>query len=106
MDSLKSQLRGKLYDQLKLKNEKSDINLKSAANRLTFKIAASLVADLMKKSDMPYALSVFLPECGLSKEILTKAELVDVLGLQHEEYIKHVGDTTPLIIDIVEQVKS
>ena len=106
MDSLKSQLRGKLYDQLKLKNEKSDINLKSAANRLTFKIAASLIADLMKKCDMPYALSVFLPECGLSKEILTKAELVDVLGLQHEEYIKNVGDTTPLIIDIVEQVKS
>jgi len=81
LDSLKSQLRGRLYDQLKLKNEKADVNLKSATNRLTFKIAASLVADLMKKCDMPYALSVFLPECGVNQEILSKSELVDVLSL-------------------------
>lgn len=106
LDSLKSQLRGRLYEQLKLKNEKADVNLKSATNRLTFKIAASLVADLMKKCDMPYAMSVFLPECGMSKEILTKMELIDVLGLQHDEYIKNMGDTTPLLIDIVEQVKA
>jgi len=26
----------------------------------------------MKKCDMPYALSVFLPECGLNKEVLSK----------------------------------
>lgn len=106
LDSLKSQLRGRLYDQLKLQNEKTDVNLKSVTNRLTFKIAASLVADLMKKCDMPYAMSVFLPECGLTKEILTKSELVDVLGLQHDEYIKNMGDTTPLLIDMVEQVKA
>ena len=66
LDSLKSQLRGRLYDQLKLKNDKADINLKDVNNRLSFKIAASLVADLMKKTDMPYAMSVFLPECGIS----------------------------------------
>ena len=66
LDSLKSQLRGRLYDQLKLKNEKADTNLKDVTNRLSFKIAVSLIADLMKKSDMPYALSVFLPECGVN----------------------------------------
>jgi len=66
LDSLKSQLRGRLYDQLKLKNEKADVNLNSATNRLTFKIGVSLVADLMKKCDMPYAMSVFLPECGVN----------------------------------------
>jgi hypothetical protein len=27
LDSLKSQLRGRLYEQLKLKNEKADVNL-------------------------------------------------------------------------------
>lgn len=66
LDSLKSQLRGRLYDQLKLNNEKADVNLKNVNNRLTFKIAVSMVADLMKKCDMPYAMSVFLPECGIS----------------------------------------
>ena len=77
-----------------------------ATNKLTFKIAASLVADLMIKCDMPYAMSVFLPECGMNQEVLTKMELVDVLGLQHDEYIKSTGDTTPLLIDMVEQVKA
>ena len=105
LDSLKSQLRGKLYEQLKLKNQKSDSNLKDVTNRLSFKIAASLIADLMKKCDMPYAMSVFLPECGINQEILSKTELVDVLALQHDDYIKSMGDTTPLLLDIVEQIK-
>ena len=106
LDSLKSQLRRRLYDQLKLKNEKSDVNMKDVTNRLSFKIAASLCADLMKKCDMPYARSVFLPECGLTQEVLTKMELVDVLGMQHDEYIKKMGDTTPLLLDLVEQIKA
>ena len=81
LDGLKSQLRGRLYDQLKLKNEKAEVNLDNVSNRLSFKIAVSLVADLMKKCDMPYAMSVFLPECGISQEILSKSEIVDVLAL-------------------------
>jgi LisH len=60
----------------------------------------------MKKCDMPYALSVFLPECGLSHEILDKNDIVEVLGLQHDEYIKSMGETTPLLLDLVEQIKS
>ena len=87
LNSLKSQLRGKLYDQLRLKNERVDLNLKDTQNRLTFKVAVSLVADLMKKSDMPYALSVFLPESGITQEILSKQEMIDVLGLTTDEHI-------------------
>ena len=73
---------------------------------MTFKIAVSMIADLMKKCDMPYAMSVFLPECGVSQEILTKSELVDVLSLQHDDHIKSMGDTTPLLLDLVDQIKS
>ena len=87
LNSLKSQLRAKLYDQLRLKNERADVNLRDTQNRLTFKLAVSLIADLMKKCDMPYALSVFLPESGITQEILSKQEMVDVLGIQTDEHI-------------------
>ncbi len=33
--------------------------------RLSFKIASSMITELMQKCEMPYALSVFLPESGL-----------------------------------------
>ena len=46
-----------------------------------------MCADLMKKCDMPYAMSVFLPECGLSHEILNKSELIDILGLKFDDFI-------------------
>jgi len=64
-----------------------------------------MVTDLMKKCDMPYAMSVFLPECGLSQEVLTKNEMVDVLRIQSDDYVKTMGDTTPLLFDIVERIK-
>ena len=74
LGSLKSQLRSKLYDQLKLKSGemKAPELTATSRNKLNFKVAVSLCADLMKKCDMPYAMSVFLPECGLSQEILNK----------------------------------
>ena len=81
LDGLKSNLRQKLYDQLKLKNEKSGLNFRDQSNRLSFKIAVSMMADFMTKCDMPYAMSVFLPESGISQEILTKSELVELLRL-------------------------
>ena len=103
LDSLKSQLRGRLYEQLKIKNEKgTDFEMKSINNRLSYKLAISLISDLMKKCDMPYALSVFLPECGMSSEVLTKEEMVEVFALQHDDHIKTMGETTPLILDIVD----
>jgi len=62
LDGMKSTLRVRLYEQLRLKAEKPK---DKGANQLAFKIANSIVADLMQKCDMPYALSVFLPESGL-----------------------------------------
>ena len=106
LNSLKSQLRAKLYDQLRLKNERVDVNLKDTQNRLTFKLAVSLIADLMKKSDMPYALSVFLPESGITQEILSKQEIIDVLGLQTDEHMLNQTDSTPLLHDIIDRVKA
>jgi hypothetical protein len=106
LNSLKSQLRSKLYDQLRLKNEKSDVNLNETRNRLTFKIAVSLVADMMNKCDMPYAMSVFLPESGITQEILAKRELVEVLHIANDDIVKSKGDSTPLLFDIVDRIKS
>jgi len=53
LGALKSQLRSKLYDQLRLKNEKPTVDSKTAhltgdaKNRISYKIAVSLCADLM-----------------------------------------------------------
>ena len=105
LDGLKSQLRGRLYDQMRLKNEKVGINLRDQSNRLSFKIAVSMMADFMTKCDMPYALSVFLPESGISQEILNKTELVDVLQIKHDDMVSQRGDSTPLLLDIVDQIK-
>ena len=81
------------------------MNLRNTENRLTFKLAVSVVADLMKKCDMPYALSVFLPESSITQEILSKQEMVDVLGLTTDEHILNQTDSTPLLMDILERVK-
>jgi hypothetical protein len=58
----------------------------------------------MQKSDMPYALSVFLPESGLQGEApLSKPELLDLLNLKNDEaYTSSTGsEFTPLLLDIV-----
>ena len=80
--------------------------MKETQNRLSFKIAVSLVADLMKKCDMPYAMSVFLPESGITQEILAKREIIDVLGLQSDDFISGQSDSTPMLLDIVERIKA
>ena len=80
------------------------MNMKETQNRLSFKIAVSMIADLMKKCDMPYALSVFLPESGITQEILSKTEMVDVLGLQTDDYMSNQPDGTPMLLDIVDRV--
>ena len=55
---------------------------------------------------MPYALSVFLPESGITQEILSKSELVDVLGLTTDEHMVNQTDSTPLLNDIIDRVKA
>ena len=59
----------------------------------------------MKKCDMPYALSVFLPESGITQEILAKSELIDIMGLGQDEHMQNQTDSTPFLIDIIERVK-
>lgn len=70
LDGMKSTLRGRLYEQLRNKAQPSAgsgylAKEQSKENKLAFKIAVSMVADLMQKCEMPYALSVFLPESGV-----------------------------------------
>ena len=60
----------------------------------------------MKKCDIPYALSVFLPESGVTQEILAKSEMIDVMGLASDEHIQNQIDSTPLLLDIVDRVKT
>ena len=86
LDGLKSQLRGKLYDQLRLRNDKVDLNFReSGNNRLDFKLGVSIIADFMDRCDMPYAKSVFLPESGIQQEILSKKEIMEVLRLDKDD---------------------
>lgn len=59
----------------------------------------------MKKCDMPYAMSVFLPECGLQHEILNKEELKEILALKSDDVISSQPESTPLLVDIVERIK-
>lgn len=59
----------------------------------------------MKKCDMPYAMSVFLPECGLSHEILNKSELLEILALKSDDVLSAQPDSTPLLVDLVERIK-
>ena len=54
---------------------------------------------------MPYAMSVFLPECGFQHEILNKQELKEILALKSDEVIAGQPDSTPLLVDMVERIK-
>lgn len=110
LDGMKSTLRGRLYEQLRLKGNNSSsekLNVKGE-NKLSYKIAASLMADLMKKCEMPYALSVFLPESGLQTEVLSKQEMLEVLNLNIDEHyiVAAKNESTPLLLDLVEVIKA
>ena len=61
---------------------------------------------MMSKCDMPYARSVFLPESGVTQEVLSKRELADVLNLSQDDFVKSKGDSTPLIFDLVDRIKA
>lgn len=106
LDGMKSTLRVRLYEQLQANNNKAGKPDKGA-NQLSFKIASSLIADLMQKCDMPYALSVFLPESGSQQEILSKAEILEVLNLNKDEHYMTAArnDSTPLLLDLVDVIK-
>ena len=50
---------------------------------------------------MPYAMSVFLPECGFQHEILNKNELIEILALKSDDVLASQPESTPLLVDIV-----
>jgi hypothetical protein len=60
----------------------------------------------MQKCDMPYALSVFLPESNLKQEVLSKSELLEVLGLNKDELFTSKPEMTPLLLDLVDIIKA
>lgn len=107
LDGMKSTLRGRLYEQLRPASAASTGGQSIAKNNLSYKIAASLMVDLMQKCDMPYALSVFLPESGLQQEILSKTDLIEMLGLNKDEYFSDnvKREMTPLLLDIIDVIK-
>jgi hypothetical protein len=108
LDGLKSQMRTKLYDQLKARSN-GDMDgargigqqLKSMPNALSYKLVVSLIADFMTKCDMMYSHSVFMPECGFGNEILNKNETAEVMKIKSER----VGLPTPLLLDLVEEIR-
>lgn len=51
---------------------------------------------------MPYALSVFLPESGITQEILTKPEIIDLLKLKTDESISNKPEANSFLMDVVE----
>ena len=55
---------------------------------------------------MPYAMSVFLPESGITQEVLAKREIVEVLRLASDDYLEAKGDSTPLLLDLVDRIKA
>ena len=61
---------------------------------------------MMGKCDMPYAQSVFLPESGVTQEILAKREMSDVLQIASDDFVVAKGDSTPLLFDIIDKIKA
>lgn len=108
LDGMKSTMRVRLYEQLRSQGgpKKTAQDKGAISNQLSFKLAASLVADLMQKCDMPYALSVFLPESNLKQEVLSKSELLEVLGLNKDELFTSKPEMTPLLLDLVDIIKA
>ena len=109
LDGMKSTLRGRLYEQLRVKKGgNNNVSPYQGKNKMTYKVATSLVADLMQRCDMPYALSVFLPESGSSQEVLSKAELIEVLNLNKDDHFPHSNLTapSPLLLDLVDVLLS
>ncbi|XP_055016255.1 centriole and centriolar satellite protein ofd1-like [Boleophthalmus pectinirostris] len=84
LDTLKTQLRNQLIQELKhppLTEGKSSV--KSDSGLAT--VCNSIVADYLRNSGYEYSLSVFNPECGLSKDkMLTKEDILQFVKIAPE----------------------
>ncbi|XP_055086831.1 centriole and centriolar satellite protein ofd1 [Periophthalmus magnuspinnatus] len=86
LDTLKTQLRNQLIQELKhppLTESKSPASVKCDSGWAT--VCNSLVADYLRNSGYEYSLSVFNPECGLSKDkMLTKEDILQFVKIAPE----------------------
>jgi hypothetical protein len=74
-DKLKSQLRAKLYAELKLRTTSPDRH----NSRLVHKVIDSLIVGYLRDRGLEFSLSVFLPEC--QPQILNKSDIIKALQL-------------------------
>ncbi|XP_063809591.1 centriole and centriolar satellite protein OFD1 isoform X2 [Pseudophryne corroboree] len=84
LDSLKTQLRNQLIQDLKHRTLSGD-QLQTAdvsGDSLLHRACNSLVADHMRRCGYEYSLSVFFPECGLEKEkVFTVNDLLQLMKI-------------------------
>lgn len=119
LDSLKAQMRSKIFETLKKKNADGrgadaltvKAKLQDKENNLIYKICISLINDFLKKNELAYSMSVLIPESGLGSQTLSKAELEDILKLKAEsldpddESVPIKKFSSPLLQDIVEAMR-
>ena len=91
LDSMKAQMRTKIFETLKKRNASSGVGdrgisvrdkLEGKDNNLVYKLCVSIINDFLKKHELAYTMSVLIPESGLSSQTLSKSELEEVLKLQ------------------------
>ncbi|XP_014343950.1 centriole and centriolar satellite protein ofd1 isoform X3 [Latimeria chalumnae] len=85
LDTLKTQLRNQLIQELKhpvLSGEVRPHSPSVEGDSLLFQASNSLVVDHLRRSGYEYSLSVFYPECGLEKEkIFTTRDLLQLMKI-------------------------
>ena len=105
LDGLKAQMRSKLVEQLRAKQAKPDTlaqRLKERDNNLQLKLLCSLVVDFLKKNDLSYSMSTFVPECGFGSNLLSKPEMQEVLQIPRGKEKQH----TALLTDIMDSIRT
>ena len=119
LDSLKAQMRSKIFETLKKKNTDGrgadaltvKAKLQDKENNLIYKICISLINDFLKKNELAYSMSVLIPESGLGSQTLSKAELEEILKLKAESLdpddvsVPIKKFSSPLLQDIVEAMR-
>jgi hypothetical protein len=75
---LQSQMRSKLLTTIH--KGQIETRIPESKNNLEHKIIVSMIMDFMKRNEMQYSLSVFVPECGFGSKVLGRDELEEILG--------------------------
>lgn len=83
-DSLKSQLRAKLYSELKLRVVRALPVTKK--DWLMGSVVNTLLIGYLRHRDLHFTLSVFLPESGMNENLLTDTDILRALRLDGPHY--------------------